>query len=107
MSCRVLRRQFDAVASSLNWPFRVYSDWTRQRQIDGVSIVYIFWCDAAGLNAPIDKHVFQFQRGVVLRRHFDADASGLNRPLGRLSIDAVLGRTAGLQNGARKPHTIR
>ena len=33
---------------------RVYSDRTRQRQIDGVSIVYNFWCDAAGLNAPID-----------------------------------------------------
>ena len=28
------------------------------------------------------------------------------RALGRLSIDAVLGRTAGLKNGARKPHTI-
>ena len=26
--------------------------------------------------------------------------------LGRLSIDAVLGCTAGLKNGARKPHTI-
>ena len=28
------------------------------------------------------------------------------RQLGRLSIDAVLGRTAGLKNGARKPRTI-
>ena len=41
---------------------RVYSDRTRQRQNDGVSIVYFVLIDAASLNAPIDKHVFQFQR---------------------------------------------
>ena len=40
-----------------------------------------------------------------------ADGNTPNRPgravhLGRLSIDAVLGRTAGLKNGTRKPHTI-
>ena len=38
---RVLRHQIDTVASSLNRPRGVFSDWTRQRQIDGVSIVYI------------------------------------------------------------------
>ena len=30
----------------------------------------------------------------------------VKRGLGRISIDAVLGRAAGLKNGARKPHTI-
>ena len=34
--------------------FRVYSDWTCQRQNDGVSLVYKLKRDAAVLNAPID-----------------------------------------------------
>ena len=61
-------------------------------------MVYAYNC-ARIMNSSINKLLI-----TVCGRESCYDV--LIHQLGRLSIDAVLGRTAGLKNGARKPHTI-
>ena len=61
--------------------FRIYSDRTRQRQIDGVSIVLNFSMRRGRPECTDWLTYVPKPARCVLRRQIDAGASGQNRPL--------------------------